>query len=114
MIGKVIILIHVTDTLVVGLIKVEIHSPVAQLVERLTVNQNVRGSSPRRGAKFLNKNNNLQSPAICGALFIWKRATFTPKNMQFLDSVRLHRNWLAGDGPRAAGKGSFPLAKLGY
>ena len=27
-------------------------SPIAQLVERLTVNQNVRGSSPRRGAKF--------------------------------------------------------------
>ena len=28
-----------------------IYSPIAQLVERLTVNQNVRGSSPRRGAK---------------------------------------------------------------
>ena len=28
------------------------YSPIAQLVERLTVNQNVRGSSPRRGAKF--------------------------------------------------------------
>ena len=30
----------------------EIYSPIAQLVERLAVNQNVRGSSPRRGAKF--------------------------------------------------------------
>ena len=29
------------------------YSPIAQLVERLTVNQNVRGSSPRRGAKYL-------------------------------------------------------------
>ena len=28
------------------------HSPVAQLVERLTVNQLVAGSSPARGAKF--------------------------------------------------------------
>ena len=27
------------------------YSPIAQSVERLTVNQNVRGSSPRRGAK---------------------------------------------------------------
>ena len=26
------------------------YSPIAQSVERLTVNQNVRGSSPRRGA----------------------------------------------------------------
>ena len=30
---------------------VSTYSPIAQLVERLTVNQNVRGSSPRRGAK---------------------------------------------------------------
>ena len=30
----------------------QIYSPIAQLVERLTVNQNVRGSSPRRGAKY--------------------------------------------------------------
>ena len=29
------------------------YSPLAQLVERLTVNQNVPGSSPGRGAKFL-------------------------------------------------------------
>ena len=29
------------------------YSPIAQPVERLTVNQNVRGSSPRRGAIFL-------------------------------------------------------------
>ena len=29
------------------------YSPIAQSVERLTVNQNVRGSSPRRGAKQL-------------------------------------------------------------
>ena len=28
------------------------YSPIAQSVERLTVNQNVRGSSPRRGAKI--------------------------------------------------------------
>ncbi len=28
------------------------YSPIAQLVERLTVNQNVRGSSPRRGANL--------------------------------------------------------------
>ena len=27
------------------------YSLIAQLVERLTVNQNVRGSSPRKGAK---------------------------------------------------------------
>ena len=32
-------------------LKVQRYSPIAQLVERLTVNQNVRGSSPRRGAK---------------------------------------------------------------
>ena len=31
------------------------YSPIAQSVERLTVNQNVRGSSPRRGAKFMHK-----------------------------------------------------------
>ena len=30
----------------------KIYSPIAQSVERLTVNQNVRGSSPRRGASF--------------------------------------------------------------
>ena len=30
----------------------QIYSPIAQLVERLTVNQNVRGSSPRRGANY--------------------------------------------------------------
>ena len=29
------------------------YSPIAQSVERLTVNQNVRGSSPRRGAKIM-------------------------------------------------------------
>ncbi len=29
------------------------HSPVAQLVERLTVNQEVAGSSPARGANFI-------------------------------------------------------------
>ena len=28
------------------------HSPVAQLVERLTVNQEVAGSSPARGANY--------------------------------------------------------------
>ena len=33
-------------------LKVQRNSPIAQLVERLTVNQNVRGSSPRRGAKY--------------------------------------------------------------
>ena len=32
----------------------KVYSPVAQLVEQLTVNQWVRGSSPRRGAKFEN------------------------------------------------------------
>ena len=40
-------------------IPVRYPSPVAQLVERLTVNQLVAGSSPARGAKFLNKNDNL-------------------------------------------------------
>ena len=33
------------------------HSPVAQLVERAAVNRNVRGSSPRRGARFINTQN---------------------------------------------------------
>ena len=33
-------------------LKVQRYSPIAQLVERLTVNQNVPGSSPRRGAKY--------------------------------------------------------------
>ncbi len=67
LIGKVLNRIQVVDTLVVGFIKVEINSPVAQLVERLTVNQNVRGSSPRRGAKFLKKNNTLRRPATVRA-----------------------------------------------
>jgi hypothetical protein len=30
----------------------QVYSSIAQLVERLTVNQNVRGSSPRRRAKY--------------------------------------------------------------
>ena len=33
--------------------KLLLHSSVAQLVEQLTVNQLVAGSSPARGAKFL-------------------------------------------------------------
>ena len=44
-------------------LKVQRHSPIAQLVERLTVNQNVRGSSPRRGAK-------LEKPSIQRAFFM--------------------------------------------
>ena len=39
------------------------YSPIAQLVERLTVNQLVPGSSPGRGANFRNKNKNLRKPA---------------------------------------------------
>ena len=70
LIGKVLNRIQVVDTLVVGFIKVEINSPVAQLVEQMTVNHRVRGSSPRRGAKFLNKNNTLRRPAIVRAFSI--------------------------------------------
>jgi hypothetical protein len=43
-------------------LKVQRYSPIAQLVERLTVNQNVRGSSPRRGAK-------LEKPSFRRAFF---------------------------------------------
>ena len=53
---------------------VTIYSPIAQLVERLTVNQNVRGSSPRRGAKLLKKNNNLQTLPCAGFCFFAQRA----------------------------------------
>ena len=70
LIGKVLNRIQVVDTLVVGFIQVEINSPVAQLVEQMTVNHRVRGSSPRRGAKFLNKNNTLRRPAIVRAFSI--------------------------------------------
>ncbi len=70
LIGKVLNRIQVVDTLVVGFIKVEINSPVAQLVEQMTVNHRVRGSSPRRGANFLNKNNTLRRPAIVRAFSI--------------------------------------------
>ena len=38
---------NLNDNSLVGTAK---YSPIAQLVERLTVNQNVRGSNPRRGA----------------------------------------------------------------
>ena len=68
---KALIRILVTYDRVVGFIKVEInYSPVAQLVEQMTVNHRVRGSSPRRGAKFLNKNNTLRRPAIVRAFSI--------------------------------------------
>ena len=42
---------------------VSTYSPIAQLVERLTVNQLVPGSSPGRGAKF-------EKPAMCGLFLL--------------------------------------------
>ncbi len=53
---KALIRILVRHDRVVGFIKVEInYSPVAQLVEQMTVNHRVRGSSPRRGATILKR-----------------------------------------------------------
>ncbi len=59
---------------------VTIHSPIAQLVERLTVNQNVRGSSPRRGAKF-------KRPSSEGLFFI------TESSQLHQDSARAVREY---------------------
>ena len=65
-------------------LKVQRYSPIAQLVERLTVNQNVRGSSPRRGAK-------LEKPSIRRAFFVGRLLLQYVNIAVFADLMKLRR-----------------------
>ena len=61
------------------------HGPIAQLVEQLTLNQRVAGSSPARLTIIFNRNDDLRA-TVCQSpvLFLVSRAS---KNSSILDSL---------------------------